>query len=83
MAQIKAGLRIQLACGAADPDHLMTVREFHAALSAKGVTHEYFEVDGLDHNQKKMISERLATWFDFHVQSLKLNGAALSFMPQK
>jgi enterochelin esterase-like enzyme len=52
---IRANLRIQLACGTADPDHLTTVREFHAALDVAGVKHDYFEVEGLGHNQKQML----------------------------
>lgn len=74
---IRANLRIQLACGTADPDHLTTVREFHAALDAAGVKHEYFEVEGLGHNQKQMIEGRRATWFDFHLESLRRHGVPL------
>jgi enterochelin esterase-like enzyme len=50
---IKANLRIQVACGTADPEHLKTVREYHEALTKAGMPHSYFEVEGLDHNQKK------------------------------
>lgn len=77
---IKANLRIQVACGTADPDHLPSVREYHAALTAAGVPHNYFEVEGLDHNQKKMIDGRKATWFDFHIESLKLNQVPLHYL---
>ena len=77
---IKASLRIQVACGTADPEHLTTVREYHTALTAAGVEHSYFEVEGLDHNQKKMIDGRRDSWFDFHVQSLKQNGVSLSYL---
>ncbi len=77
LAQIKSGLRIQVACGTADPDHLKTVRDYHRALTDAGMEHSYFEVEGLDHNQKKMIEGRKATWFDFHVESLRLAGASL------
>jgi enterochelin esterase-like enzyme len=80
LAYIKAHLRIQVACGTADPDHLATVREYHAALTAAGVPHTYFEVKGLDHNQKKMIDGRKGTWFDFHIESLKLNHVALHYV---
>ena len=76
---IKANLRIQVACGTADPDHLTTVREYHAALTSAGVAHGYFEVEGLDHNQKKMIDGRINTWFDFQIESLKLNKVPLSY----
>jgi hypothetical protein len=72
-------MRIQVACGTADPDHLKTVREYHAALTAAGMPHSYFEVEGLDHNQKKMIDGRKATWFDFHIESLKLNEVPLHY----
>lgn len=74
---IRANLRIQLGCGTADPDHLGTVREFHAALQAAGVPHAYFEVEGLGHNQKQMIEGRRATWFDFHLESLRRHGVPL------
>lgn len=77
---IKASLRIQVACGTADPDHLVSVREYHEALTQAGVKHSYFEVEGLDHNQKKMIDGRKATWFDFHVESLKLNQVPLHYL---
>jgi len=76
---IKGNMRIQAACGTADPDHLISVREYHAALTAAGMPHSYFEVEGLDHNQKKMIDGRKASWFDFHVESLKLNQVPLHF----
>lgn len=76
---IKANLRIQVACGTADLEHLITVREYHAALTSAGVKHNYFEVEGLDHNQKKMIDGRRATWFDFHLESLKLNLVSLHY----
>lgn len=77
---IKANMRIQVACGTADPDHLKTVREYHAALTAAGMPHSYFEVEGLDHNQKKMIDGRKSTWFDFHIESLKLNHIDLHYL---
>jgi 2-dehydro-3-deoxygluconokinase len=38
-----------------------------------------FEVEGLDHNQKKMIDGRKDTWFDFQIESLKLNQVPLHF----
>lgn len=41
--------------------------------------HSYFEVEELDHNQKKMIEGRKATWFDFHIESLKLNQVPLHY----
>ena len=76
---IKTNMRIQVACGTADPDHLSTVREYHAALTSSGVPHSYFEVEGLDHNQKKMIDGRKGTWFDFQIESLKLAGVPLHY----
>lgn len=79
LAAIKAGLRIQVACGTADDGHLPTVREYHAALTKAGVEHSYFEVEGLDHNQRKMIEGRRDTWFDFHVESLRRAGAELHY----
>ncbi len=80
LAFIQANLRIQVACGTADPDHLITVREYHEALTKADVPHSYFEVEGLDHNQKKMIDGRKATWFDFHIESLKLNHIDLHYL---
>lgn len=77
---IKANMRIQVACGSADPDHLKTVREYHGALTAAGMPHSYFEVEGLDHNQKKMIDGRKDTWFDFQIESLKLNQVPLHYL---
>lgn len=77
---IKANMRIQVACGTADPDHLPSVRDYHAALTAAGMPHNYFEVEGLDHNQKKMIDGRKATWFDFQIESLKLNKIPLHYL---
>jgi enterochelin esterase-like enzyme len=77
---IKANMRIQVACGTADPDHLPSVRDYHAALTAAGMPHSYFEVEGLDHNQKKMIDGRKTTWFDFQIESLKLNKIPLHYL---
>jgi endo-1,4-beta-xylanase len=77
---IKANLRIQVACGTADPDHLPSVRDYHAALTAAGMPHSYFEVEGLEHNQKKMIDGRKDTWFDFHIESLRLNKVPLHYL---
>ncbi|MCP5557535.1 MAG: hypothetical protein H7A55_07245 [Verrucomicrobiaceae bacterium] len=76
---LKANMRIQVACGTADDGHLKTVREYHAALTAAGMPHSYFEVEGLDHNQKKMIDGRRDTWFDFQIESLKLNQIDLHY----
>jgi len=77
LSLIQSGLRIQVACGTADPGHLKTVREFHEALEKAGVQHTYWEVEGLDHNQRAMIEGRRETWFDFHVAALKAAGAEL------
>jgi enterochelin esterase-like enzyme len=78
---IRQNMRIQVACGTADSGHIKTVREYHAALTAANIPHEYFEVEGLDHNQKKMIDGRRDTWFDFHIESLKRNNVPLAFPP--
>ncbi len=80
LAYIQANLRIQVACGTADPDHLITVREYHEALTQASMPHSYFEVEGLDHNQKKMIDGRKASWFDFHLESLRLNHIDLHYL---
>lgn len=79
---IRQHMRIQVACGTDDPGHLPTVREFHAALTNANVPHQYFEVDGLDHNQKKMIDGRKETWFDFQIESLKNAGVKLHYRKQ-
>ncbi len=72
---IRQHLRIQVACGTKDDGHLPTVREYHAALTDLDVPHDYFEVEGLDHNQKAMIDGRRDRWFNFHVESLRKSGA--------
>ena len=77
---IRAQVRIQLGCGSADLEHLRTVREFHAELTAAGVPHDYFEVRGLGHNQREMIAGRANAWFDFHVESLRQNHVELHFL---
>jgi enterochelin esterase-like enzyme len=80
---IRNNLRIRMGCGTADPDHLVTVRQFHAALTESKVEHEYFEVEGLDHNQKKMIDGMKNSWFQFHVSSLKAYNVPLFYHPTK
>jgi len=80
LAYIREHLRIQVACGTNDPEHLKTVREYHAALDELGVKHTYFEVEGLDHNQKTMINGRKNSWFNFHIDSFKLNGVPLNYI---
>lgn len=69
--QIKGRLRIQIACGTQDDDHLKTVREFHEALLKAGVDHTYLEIEGLAHQQKQMIDLYRPVWFDYHVESLR------------
>jgi endo-1,4-beta-xylanase len=76
---IRKHLRIRLGCGTADPEHLTTVREYHQALINSKIEHEYFEVDGLDHSQKKMIDGMKQTWFDFHVAAMRRNGIDLQY----
>jgi len=70
-AAIKAGLRIAVTCGTRDDGHLPTVRDFHAALLAAGVDHTYLEVEGLAHEQDKLITLYRTTWFDYHVESFR------------
>lgn len=74
---IKNGLRILVACGTRDPDHLTTVREFHQELVKSGVDHTYIELEGLGHNQSQMIAKLKPVWFDYHIESLKRAGADL------
>ncbi len=71
LADIKAGLRIQLWCGTQDAGHLPTVREFHAALLAAGVDHTYLEVAECGHPRKPIIDRYRDVWFDHHVESLR------------
>jgi enterochelin esterase-like enzyme len=77
LAQIKGGLRIQIACGTKDDGHLPSVRQYHEALLKAGVDHTYLEIEGLDHNQKRMIELYRPVWFDYHVESLRRAGAEL------
>jgi hypothetical protein len=76
---IRKHLRIQVACGTADPEHLMTVREYHQTLSKLGVEHSYFEAEGVAHVQKDLIATRKDSWFDFHTESLRRHGVPLFF----
>ena len=78
--QIKDRLRIQIACGTRDPEHLPAVRQFHEELVKAGVDHTYFELEGLGHNQTQMIGRLKAVWFDYHVESLKRAGAELHLL---
>jgi len=68
---IKDRLRIQVFCGTKDDGHLPSVREFHEALLKAGVDHTYMEVEGLAHQQSKMIDQYKGIWFDYHVESLR------------
>ena len=71
LSRIKDKLRIQIACGSADDGHIVTVREFHQALLKAGVDHTYLEIEGLAHQQRKMIDLYAPVWFDYHVESLR------------
>lgn len=77
---IRSSLRIRMGCGTADPTHLPSIRDFHSYLKEMAVQHEYFEVEGLDHTQRKMIDGMKETWFDFHVTSLKQNQVNLVYV---
>ena len=46
--------------------HLPTVREFHEALVKAGVDHTYLEIEGLAHEQSKMLQQYRRVWFDYH-----------------
>lgn len=76
---IRKNLRIQVACGTADPGHLTTVREYHQALLKAGVEHSYFEAKGVAHVQRDLIATRKDHWFDFHTESLRCNEVPLFF----
>lgn len=71
VAAIEAGLRIAVTCGTRDPEHLTTVRDFHAALLAAGVDHTYLEVEGLAHEHDKLVNRYRLTWFDYHAESFR------------
>ncbi len=72
--RIKAGLRIQIACGTKDDGHLPSVREFHQALVKAGVDHTYWEIEGLAHQQTRMLDQYKGIWFDYHVESFRRSG---------
>ena len=72
--RIKAGLRIQIACGTKDAGHLPSVREFHQALLLAGVDHTYWEIEDLAHQQGRMVDGFKAIWFDYHVESFRRLG---------
>ena len=75
LEKIKGKLRIQIFCGTQDGEHLPSVRDFHQALLKTGVDHTYMEIEGLAHQQSKMIDQYKAIWFDYHVESLRRSGA--------
>jgi arylsulfatase A-like enzyme/enterochelin esterase-like enzyme len=79
LAYIQENLRIRMGCGTDDPEHLTSIRQFHRVLQELKVEHEYFEVEGLKHNQADMIERARDTWFQFHVESLKRFGVPLHF----
>jgi endo-1,4-beta-xylanase len=68
-------MRIQIWCGTQDPQHIVTVREFHQALLAAGVDHTYLEIEGLAHNLKEMVARYRNIWFDYHVESFRRAGS--------
>jgi endo-1,4-beta-xylanase len=76
---IRNNLRIQVACGTKDPEHLETVREYHQTLLKEGIEHSYFEAEDIAHVQKDLIGTRKDTWFDFHTESLRRNQVPLLF----
>ena len=74
LAAIKT-MRIQIWCGAQDPGHIKTVRDYHQKLLEHGVDHTYLEIEGLAHERAKMIALYEAIWFDYHVESLRRAGS--------
>ena len=76
--QINGRLRIRIICGTADSEHIVTVRELHQALLKAGVPHQYGEVEGVAHDQRKVIDLNRKDWFDFHVESLRLAAEKLA-----
>jgi len=71
LPKIRNRLRIQIACGTKDDGHLKTVREFHQALSDADVDHTYFEIEGLAHEQSKMLNLYRPIWFSYHAESFR------------
>ncbi|MCA8987581.1 MAG: hypothetical protein KDA78_08075 [Planctomycetaceae bacterium] len=74
-SRLKGKLRIQIACGTKDGGHLPTIRNFHQALLEAGLDHTYLEIEGLGHNRTQMINLYRLIWFDYHIESLRLNGS--------
>ncbi|MDB4373153.1 esterase family protein [Mariniblastus sp.] len=70
--EIKKNVRIKIACGTADAGHLLTIRDFHQHLTQLGIDHTYLEIEQLGHNRTQMMSTFASSWFDYHVESLKL-----------
>lgn len=64
-------MRVQVICGTKDDGHIKTVREFHQALLDAGVDHTYTEVEGIAHEQSKIIQLYRASWFDYHAESFR------------
>ena len=73
--KIKGHMRIQVWCGAQDPEHLGTVRQFHQALVDAGVDHTYMEIEGLAHKHNEMVARYSKIWFDYHIESFRRSGA--------
>lgn len=70
--EIKKNIRIKIACGTADAGHLETIRDFHQHLIKLGIDHTYLEIEQLGHKRTQMMSTFASSWFDYHVESLKL-----------
>jgi len=70
--RIKAGLRIQIACGTKDGGHLPTIRDFHQHLVELNIDHTYIELEGLGHKRTQMIELLKPVWFNYHVESMRL-----------
>src|SRR5437763_72955 len=67
-------------CRTADTKDIKTVPEYHTALTAAEVPHNYFEVEGVEHSKIKLYESRRNTWFDVHVEALKRNGVELHYV---
>ena len=73
--KIKKNVRIRIACGTKDGGHLKTIRDFHSHLVDLGIDHTYLEIEGLAHRRSEMISHYAPIWFNYHVESMKREGA--------
>ena len=81
--RIKKNVRIQIACGTKDSGHIRTIRDWHQHLLSLNIDHTYLEIEGLAHRRTQMMGQYEATWFDYHVESLRRAQATPKAAAQK